>query len=378
MPAEPSTTTPSKLKLVAFSLATMVLAVAILEVISAKLEPQLFPYRRTLPIAAPGEVEGLESFESRAEAARTAAASEGESISIPMVADKARGWALAPGESVDMGGVAIRVNPMGMRGPDLDIVKGDIRLMTLGDSSIFGFGVQNEEVFSSIAAWALGKKWGRTVIGINSAVPGHDSGQSLSTLKHYGPQLTPTWVVIGNIWSDVYHYDAELGSQEVMYVPPAEGVLKGSALYRLLWRAIRPTVVAQQVQWIQGRQDIGEDVNYTRVPLGQYIQNLMTMADEAKKVGARVAFVTLPAPMDFDEVPVPDTVARYRYAMAQAAEILDAPLLDGPKFFKENGGHIGHFQDQAHPTRDGHKLLGAGLAEKLPHLPGQCGLGSIQ
>ena len=90
-------------------------------------------------------------------------------------ADRLRGWAVPPaaleGGAVVMPGhpyliyeyrpgtheergVTVRINRLGLRGPELELPKpaGRIRMMVTGDSSVFGFGVEEQDVFAGVAA----------------------------------------------------------------------------------------------------------------------------------------------------------------------------------------------------------------------------------
>ena len=99
--------------------------------------------------------------------------------------------------------------------------------------------------------------------------------------------------------------------------------------------------------------------------LSEYIQNLKRLTRQIKALGAKPAFLILPAPMDLDPVPPPEAVLAYREAMRQAAAAADAPLVDGPALFVERGVDIGYWTDQVHPDRPGHLLLGEGLYDAL-------------
>jgi lysophospholipase L1-like esterase len=101
------------------------------------------------------------------------------------------------------------------------------------------------------------------------------------------------------------------------------------------------------------------------VPLSGYVANLRAIAALTREHGGRVAFLVLPAPMDFDRAPVPPTVSRFREAMKAVAREQGAALLDGPDLFLRSGADLGFFADNVHPTADGHRLLGVGLAQVL-------------
>lgn len=357
------------LKALVYATLAASLVLALIEGLAALAEPHLFPYKRSLPIASPG-APGTEAFteeaaQQRAHLDPSALPSAGHT-GIPLAADAQRGWSLPPNSEVQVSGVVIRGNSLGMRGSDLTPpVPGEVRLFTLGDSSIFGDGVDEVDVFSTVSAGMLARAWDRRVLGVIGAVPGHDSGQSLNTLKGLGERVRPTWVIVGNLWSDLYRRE-DPSTDPYVYLPPVKGILRKSALYRLMWRGMSPWLNATQVRWIEDQEDVGDVEDETlRVPLRDYLRNLSEMAEVTRRLGARIAFLILPAPMDFDAVPVPDAVSQYRLGMKRVAAREGAPLLDGPALFKDRGGGPALFWDNVHPTAEGHFLLGTGLSELL-------------
>jgi len=316
--------------------------------------------------AAPGTRELRERL---AEARRKAPPELARHVPIPLQEDPVRGWSLAPNTRFEMDGVSFRVNSEGLRGGEIPPLEpGEVRLFTLGDSSIYGSSVRESEVFSTVAAAILSRTWGRKVVGVIGAVPGHDSKQSLETLRLLGKKVQPTWVVVGNLWSDVYRKDgAHSILDDLAYLPPVKQRLRGYATYRIMWQLLSPWLNSQKVRWIQSRDDVGslEDGPGTRVPIEEYVANLRAIVAESRGLGARVAFLVLPAPLDFDEVPPPPTVQAYRFAMRNLAKREGAPLVDGPALFKEAQVPLTYFLDNVHPSPEGHHLLGEALARAL-------------
>lgn len=327
------------------------------------------PRERTYPTPGPGIHDDF--------IAQTARAREEVGTHVPMIPDDTRQWALPEGKlEVSEGKVSIRINSLNMRGPELaPPAAGDVRLLSLGDSTIFGTGVWEQEVFSSVAARRLTDAWHRNVVGVNGGVPGYTTEQSLSFLEAIQDDVQPSWILVGNIWSDVY-YEEEAHTAYVEHVSRIEGPLRHLATYRMLFRWLAPFSRARRVRWITSAEDIGDDPSgvLCRVPLGDYRANLIDMCLLACYAGARTAFVLLPAPMDIDpRVPPPETLQEYREAMRLLASELEAPLVDGPALLKERGGGLEWFVDQVHMSHIGHAEMGERLAGLLagqePPLP---------
>ncbi len=320
---------------------------------------------RTLPTAQPGGDHRELKDQIRAVRRQTGA-------NALLSEDQLRGWGLPPNAQLTFGGTGLSTNSLGLRGPELAAKAPDeVRLFTLGDSSVFGYGVADEEVFSSVAAIALQARWGVPVTAVIGGRPGYDSSQALALLEELGPRIAPDIVVVGTLWSDVYIDDPELS--RLAETAPVRGVLRGSAAYRLMRRGLAPWLAARQVRWIDSRDDVGDldaaSGRRTRVPLEQYVANLRRMVVVAEGLGATAAFVALPAPMDLDVVPVPQTILEYRAALEMVAAEAGAPWVDGPAWMRAHGGNIGWFLDQVHPNGRGHLALGAALSESLAAHP---------
>jgi lysophospholipase L1-like esterase len=293
---------------------------------------------------------------------------------LRMVAEDPRSWALAPESTVCMGGlVPLRVNRLGMRGPELGPrAEAEVRLLSLGDSSCFGHGVAEERVMTEIAAARLGDRWGRSVRSVNGCVPGYDSAQSLATLEGFGDHVEPDWVVVSCLWSDLYAPGRE-GDPRASGGPLA-GALDHAATYRVLARWLAPWTRPRKVRWIASRGDVGDATAPraeagARIDLAAYLANLRAIAAESRRIGARTAFVVLPAPLDFDEVRPPAAVAEYREGMRLVAAEAGEPLVDGPALFAARGLGVEGFLDKVHPAVAGHAALGEALAEALAAEP---------
>ena len=319
---------------------------------------------RNIPIPAPSRL--ADETLSRAFLDRLTVERASLGHGTPMVEDEQRGWAMAPSSVVWKGEVPCRINSMGMRGPEIAPRKeGEFRLMSLGDSTVFGHGVLEDDVFTVVAARELAKRSGAEVSWAIGAVPGHDSGQALVTLQTYGRVVQPTWVLLGTLWSDIYAKPDARPSNAPF--EELSGPLRRLATYRVARRMLAPWLTARKVKWIDSRNDIGVDPDGTesRVPIKEYIANLDRMAQAARNLGATPVFMALPAPMDFDQTPPPLIVERYRAAMKLVAQRQQGIFVDGPATFKKEGAGIGWFMDEVHPSTEGHAVLGESLADSI-------------
>ena len=324
-------------------------------------ETSLIP-ARSIPLPAPRApgVADAQAFGQQLKEARQAAG-----IAVALVEDERAGWALAPSTVRKEGNIYVRINALGLRGPEVTAkAPGELRLLSVGDSSIFGIEVEEKYVFSTIAADDMAAALHTKVLPFIGGVPGYDSTQSLQNLQRVGAQVQPDWVIIGCLWSDVFRND---DNNQMRYRREVVGPMRYFATWRVLRWWLAPWLLSERVRWVDTPTDIGSSDGEglpPRTPLPTYIKNLQALGAEARRLGGKPAYLMLPAPMDFDRVPPPASVQAWRAAMARVAAEQGAPLLDGPALFKSEGG-MSDFVDHVHPSKEGHILLGHALGKLL-------------
>ncbi len=329
---------------------------------------------RALPAAAPPPSPGTDpSFNARAEAARRglpplpdargARAAPG-GAPTPLMPDARNGWALEPGKPVPTGPFLAHINALGLRGPDLGPRAADeLRLFTLGDSTVFGDAIADGQVFDTVAARRLEAALGRPVTSVNGGVPGYATGQARERLARFGALVQPTHVVIATLWSDLYAAAPKGGAPSAI-AGNARAGFRRLATWRVGRRLLAPWLPAGRVGWIDAMDRVGQEHLPPRTDLAHYALNLEAMGREARALGAEPVFLALPAPIDL-EGGAPPAVNAYRDAMLAVATSAGATYVDGPAYFRAHGGTVGHFLDQVHPDPHGHALLGEALAEGI-------------
>ena len=133
---------------------------------------------------------------------------ERKSVFNPYRSDASLSYALRPGwsgrhETADFR-VAVRVNELGMRGADRAQQKpaGAWRVLVLGDSYAFGWGVEETEAFPA----RLEARWqadGIPVEVLDAAVPGYAADQQWIVLRDRGFPLDPDLIVLASCQNDV-------------------------------------------------------------------------------------------------------------------------------------------------------------------------------
>jgi lysophospholipase L1-like esterase len=120
--------------------------------------------------------------------------------------DRELGWKLAPGAEDEYGGVRVRINARGLRGPELAFEKpaGSLRILWLGDSVTFGYGVEPvEETFPYRVAAQLAPRLGRPLETLAAGVGGYAPWQERIWLEREGWRYAPDLVVVGFVLNDL-------------------------------------------------------------------------------------------------------------------------------------------------------------------------------
>jgi lysophospholipase L1-like esterase len=284
-------------------------------------------------------------------------------------------WQKPRGASIEYGAL-VRINDLGLRGPDPVRPKppGVRRILAVGDSTVYGFGVALEDSFVRVAADALGGQ-DEGIEGIPAALPGYSTLQLLNLLQLRALDLEPDVLVVAALWSD--HATAAMPDaalldryrqRERSGLGAVERGLRRSALYRkLAWElGVRRGAQARARAHYDLRQPHPEG-SVHRVGLTDYQRNLELLASLARDQGAALVFLVLPHPEDLDgrERGV-STFQAYRDTMRQVADAQGAVLVEGGEVFARAGlARQALFLDNIHPTVEGHRLLGEALAEAL-------------
>ena len=98
--------------------------------------------------------------------------------------------------------VEARINNLGFRGPDFDLERSErYRVLALGDSFTFGFGVGNEDTWPALLAAEL-RTWNGGVEVANLGKPGSAPADYADVAERAIPVLKPDLVVIGLLQGD--------------------------------------------------------------------------------------------------------------------------------------------------------------------------------
>lgn len=120
--------------------------------------------------------------------------------------DETLGWRLRPGVEDMWGGVKVKINAKGLRGPELPYEKapGRMRVLYLGDSVAFGYRLADyRDAFPFRTSECIEQKTGRPVETVNAGVGGYSPWQQLAFLEKEGIRYAPDLVLLSFVLNDV-------------------------------------------------------------------------------------------------------------------------------------------------------------------------------
>ncbi len=134
----------------------------------------------------------------------------GDGLAPAGMTDAVVGFRLRANHSyTEVGGAEVTTNSQGFRDEDVPDPRppAGLRIIALGDSSTFGYGVRREETYPALLEGALAGRFpGRPIEILNAGTPGWSSGNGLAFLVSEGLSWKPDIVLVS------FGYNEQLGS----------------------------------------------------------------------------------------------------------------------------------------------------------------------
>ena len=322
-----------------------------------------------------------------------------------MVGDPALLWAREPGRLLEGPEGVTRINAVGLRTslvPDSPRAAGERRVLVTGDSSVYGWGQPDGYSYAEQLEQVLDRTFpGAPIRVINLGVPGYSTAQTLRLLDRVGWAYGPDLLVVHNIFSDANidaFQDAEALALADPDGTPLRAALHASRAYcavHMPWARYQSTLNQEPGRVLMPGIPTGANaavalervdtlVDLSRVPLGDYLDNLERIRSGAEARGARMIVAPLAQELDVGlwSVPMPRPAPGqvlpwhpYREAQATWAAASGVGRVDLPSFFAAEGGDpTGLFIDTMHPSVRGAQVMAWAVAAHLRDHPDLLGL----
>lgn len=278
---------------------------------------------------------------------------------LPMDSHPTRGWQLQ--DKASSVGVQFQLGAHGLR--RVPLTGAPHRILTTGDSSIFGHGLRDADTLHMQLHAAL-KNRGQHVDVLTAGVPGYTSAQTLDQMERFGWGLNPDVLVIGNLWSDSDYESA--ADPDWQHGPPQSPLKRHSRALQMLEVTLGSG--PKQVDWITAAGPEGA----RRVSLSDYAQNLEHLIRGARERDIRVLML-LPCNRELasgSTVPpkgwpwtvyferARSTSQRLGVAQVEGCAVAQAKGLTGDQAFL----------DEMHPTAALNQAYAQAIADKLTAL----------
>lgn len=255
----------------------------------------------------------------------------------------------------------ININSLGLRGPEVARAKpkGTIRILALGDSSTFGWGVRDEDCYPARLERALRERFpGRSIEVLNGGVNGYSLSQEHTYLATRGIELTPDLVILSHTWNESWNQPALMPDGEhllsrVRFV----NLLRRSAALHFL-RDLRLTDLVDR--FLDREWETDPPVEALR----RHEAELRSVVDLAKERRIPLVFLSLASQAQEELTPI-------QQVMARVAAETGVPFVDTVAAFRAaNRGDL--FLDPVHPSPLGEAVLAriveAVVIERVPTL----------
>ena len=318
-----------------------------------------------------------------------------------MVGDAELLWRLEADTLFESPAGTTKINAVGLREelvPDQKKQNNELRVLVTGDSSIYGWGVRDNETYAVYLERELRSRLpGKRIEVINLGVPGYSTEQTIRLLERVGWSYEPDLVVVSNIFSDC-NIDA-FQDRAALKMTSGEGTAMWSS--RLYCAAYMPWMRYQAglnqatnsilmpgiptgANAAVSLERIDTVIDLSRVPLSDYLDNLDHIREEAEARGATMLLAPLAQEWDVGiwNVPMPPPTPEqvlpwFPYREAQGEWALERGIgrVYFPDVFAESAGQKQTlFVDNMHPSPKGTAIMARAVATHIAENPGLLGL----
>ncbi|MEZ5394208.1 MAG: SGNH/GDSL hydrolase family protein [Bryobacterales bacterium] len=249
------------------------------------------------------------------------------------------------GRAIAFNALGLRERPLGPKQP------GEVRIVILGDSVVFGWGVADQDTFGRQLERDLGRLSKRPIRTVNTGVCSYNTVQQLRYLRRSGAQLEPDVVLLVYVENDVQPFLPVDRSGSMLAVRGRPGrladwLLAHSWTYRVAYHLSRPYLV-------------GETLDPASVGYRESMQALAGLSAASRELGARFAVVVY----RMARRPASDRLAS---DIADVGQAHGFPVADAaPWFAGRDLRALTNSLTDTHPNAAGHAILALGAAELL-------------
>lgn len=271
-------------------------------------------------------------------------------------------WRMQPGVKQAGGDLT---NSLGLRGPEVPPKAAhEFRIISLGESTTFGYPVSFDETYSARLEEKLGEVDGKPVRVVNAGSPGYTLFQGVTYLKYRGLSLDPDAVLVYFGHNDFLPISFRVEKNATANETSA-GLTDSEAFQhhqrlssRLALFLAKHSNFARVLLFGRHRDlQVAVDASTPRVPPHDRHRLLVELKNLAREHELRLV-ILVPWYLEFEgHIPL-----LREFAAKEAV-----PLVDLPRAFRSlPQPRSDYFFDDIHPNAAGHELIARVLADELP------------
>ncbi|MDD5729510.1 MAG: hypothetical protein PHN57_00065 [Candidatus Omnitrophica bacterium] len=213
-------------------------------------------------------------------------------------------WRQKPNINMNFQGCEVATDGLGLRNKARAMAKkpGTIRIICMGASPTFGWGVNYESTYPRQLEKLLNHSRKNHFEVINAGIIGYSSYQGLNFLKNEIVRLDPDIITVSYVLNDIdkYRFFRSNGIPDKQLKPENRFIIDvANFLYQS--RFIR---ILQKFCYYINRPEALYSPGQSRVPPSDYQKNLQDFIDFSSKKGIKIIFVKMPV-----NLPLPEQVA---------------------------------------------------------------------
>lgn len=260
-------------------------------------------------------------------------------------------------------GKTCRINSLGLRGAEVSKVKTKRRVLALGNSCTFGWGVSYQDTYTQHVNALLGDAFEV----INAGIPGYSSFQGKRFFERELIYLHPDIVLILFAWNDHWAAANQIADKDQEFPPQAviacQNILSRFHFYRLVKKLLL-AAIEKEPDSLFDRQAL-----VYRVGLEDFRKYLQEICRFACSNGATPILLTSPIPSLTTYYPPGSRSPMHRYHEKYNQVIRDLSTSDGidlvdlaREFDRFDGLYDDAVKDPIHFNAQGHRLAAELLA----------------
>jgi lysophospholipase L1-like esterase len=267
----------------------------------------------------------------------------------------------------------VRINSHGTRGPEFDPAKaaGTVRILSIGDSRTFGWGLAESETYSARLQQSLAEKYGggRKVEVINAGVNGWSYSQMAVYFRDVGLAFKPDVVVLGeaNPWTQFSERNSPEFVAAFLRRVRLKNFLRRFAIYHYVVEVKLKDVYARQrskFMPVDPKQDTFFREQQQADPDAVFRGAIADLCGMAQSNGVKVVVLYMPVQEDLATTNQSNLLALKREVCGR----LHVPLVDPLEELRTNGNVLYLEADHVHFNTRGNEILGRRLYESVKDL----------